>query len=75
MLLAKNINLRVNSSVHYNSIANTVDSSKLASTADVGKSLLGCGEHGGMLGVKVNTSNPAIALQSTLPARRSQMDI
>lgn len=58
MSLTKHINPRFASSVSYADLANTIDGGEFATPADVQGSLLGCGEHGGMVGVKVNTSEP-----------------
>ena len=42
----------------YADLANTIDGGEFATPDDVKKSLLGCGEHGGLVGVRVNTSDP-----------------
>lgn len=59
LALAKHINGRINSSVLYTDIANTIDGGVDASEKDKKESLLGaCGTHGGMVGVKVNAADP-----------------
>ncbi|RCI07761.1 hypothetical protein L249_5748 [Ophiocordyceps polyrhachis-furcata BCC 54312] len=55
LVLTKQINPRIVSSVLYEDIANTIDGGDGAS-AD---SLLACGSNGGQLGVKVNKKNSA----------------
>jgi hypothetical protein len=57
--LAKHVNPRVASSVLFDDIANTIDGGEFATAAQKQAKLLGCARGGGMLGVKVNTSNPA----------------
>lgn len=61
LALAKHISPRINSSVLYTDIAATIDGGgEQASEQDRKASLLGaCGTHGGMVGVKVNVSDPA----------------
>lgn len=60
LALAKHISPRVNSSVLYTDIANTIDGGVNASDKEKKESLLGaCGTHGGMVGVKVNKTDPA----------------
>ncbi len=59
MVLAKHITPRYNSSILWEDIATTIDGGPTASANDVKSSLLGCGTHGGQVGVKVNASNPA----------------
>ncbi|RDA88241.1 hypothetical protein CP532_0351 [Ophiocordyceps camponoti-leonardi (nom. inval.)] len=59
LVLTKQINARIVSSVLYEDIANTIDGGEGASDADRGNSLLACGSNGGQLGVKVNRQNPA----------------
>lgn len=61
LALAKHITPRINSSVLYTDIATTIDGGgEHASDQDRKESLLGaCGIHGGMVGVRVNASDPA----------------
>jgi hypothetical protein len=55
LALAKHITPRVNSSVLYTDIADTIDGGGDGGPGDT--SLFGCGGHGGMMGVKTDPSN------------------
>ncbi|RDA91591.1 hypothetical protein CP533_4627 [Ophiocordyceps camponoti-saundersi (nom. inval.)] len=59
LVLTKQINPRIVSSVTYEDIANTIDGGEAASDADRANSLLACGSNGGQRGVKVNKQSPA----------------
>lgn len=59
LALAKHINPRINSSVLFEDIAYTIDGGGLlASQGQVAGSLVTCGRGGGMVGVRVNETNP-----------------
>ncbi|KAF1817735.1 uncharacterized protein K489DRAFT_328891 [Dissoconium aciculare CBS 342.82] len=58
--LAKHIVPRYAAYVLYTDIADAIDGGETASAAQKKQALLGgCGVHGGMVGVKTNSSNPA----------------
>ncbi|KAI0509521.1 hypothetical protein F5B22DRAFT_648947 [Xylaria bambusicola] len=58
--LAKHISPRINSSVLFEDMANTIDGGANPTPTSFANSLLGaCGGDGGMVGVYVNASNPA----------------
>lgn len=58
--LAKHINPRINSSVLFEDMADTIDGGVNPTPESLAGSLLGaCGADGGMVGVRVNASNPA----------------
>ncbi len=59
LLLAKHINPRINSSVLFSDMANTVDGGVDATEEAKAASLMGCGTGGGMVGVKTDAANPA----------------
>jgi hypothetical protein len=61
LALAKHINPRINSSVLYEDLANTIDGGVNASEKDKASSMLGCGTSGGMIGVKADPKNPEYA--------------
>jgi len=59
LVLAKHISPSIKSSVLYEDIATTIDGGGLlARSEDLMNSLLGCGRGGGMVGFRVNTTNP-----------------
>ena len=59
LVLAKHYNGRVNSTIHFNDIANAIDGGGPDGTADMKKnSLADCGTSGGMIGVKTDAANP-----------------
>jgi hypothetical protein len=61
MALAKHINPKVNSTVLFEDIANTIDGGETATDAQKKASLTGCGQNGGSVGVLVNKANPYYA--------------
>ncbi|KAJ6782789.1 hypothetical protein PWT90_04146 [Aphanocladium album] len=58
LALAKHINPRINSSILYTDLANTIDGGEHASPADKAKFLSDCGKNGGMVGVIVDANAP-----------------
>ncbi|OAA74257.1 hypothetical protein LEL_07838 [Akanthomyces lecanii RCEF 1005] len=56
LALAKHINPRINSSILYTDLANTIDGGENASATDKAKSLTGCDKNGGQLGVIVDAN-------------------
>ncbi|PFH57315.1 hypothetical protein XA68_15228 [Ophiocordyceps unilateralis] len=59
LTLAKHVNPRFTTSVLMEDIANTIDGGENVSEDEKKSSLIGCAQHGGSLGVKVNRTNPA----------------
>ncbi|EQL02549.1 hypothetical protein G6O67_006298 [Ophiocordyceps sinensis] len=57
LVLAKHVDPRVNSSVSFEDIANTIDGGENASKDDRAGSILGCGNTGGSRGVQVNSTS------------------
>ncbi|KAK4444322.1 hypothetical protein QBC34DRAFT_487857 [Podospora aff. communis PSN243] len=57
-VLAKHTSNRVNSSVSYDEMANTIDGGVDATEEQRKNSILGCGTGGGQLVVQINASNP-----------------
>jgi hypothetical protein len=58
LLLAKHINPRINSSVLFSDMANTLYGGEDANEDTQKKSPLGCGEHGGQMGAIIDTKSP-----------------
>ncbi|KAK0624160.1 hypothetical protein B0T14DRAFT_536748 [Immersiella caudata] len=54
----KHTSPRLDTAVLLEDVANTIDGGENATPEQISKSLLGCGENGGQVGVLVNTSNP-----------------
>jgi hypothetical protein len=61
LALAKHISPRINSSVLYMDLANTIDGGVSTSEEDKKNSMLGYGTNGGMIGVKTDPKNPEYA--------------
>lgn len=56
---AKHIKTKLNSSVLFTDIANTIDGGASATAAQQAKAIIGCKTNGGSYGVQYNASNPA----------------